>query len=194
VSTKPQINRELVALRGGYPNLFTEKGEQWDRRVDAYFLKLRRFDIDLVAKACERAPDKYPDTKFPTSGQLVQLCVAISKEEAKQAREDSDARARKIENENTRQYVMDRREHVIPDHRDDQARWCAETDCPFEALARKWECESKNSNYDPNRPSPTGIGERRMAELMAQMSKDTGLEFTRIGKDRPREREPGEEG
>lgn len=194
MSTRPQINRELLALRGGYPNLFVEKGDQWDRRVDAYFLKLRRFDIELVVKACERAPDKYPDAKFPTSGQLAQLCVAVSTEEAKQEREDADARARKIEDENTRQYVMDRREHAIPDHRDDQARWCSAPSCPFERMSRKFECESKNSNYDPNRPSPQGVGERRMAELMALMSEDRGIEFGSVGKGEPRDREPGEEG
>lgn len=194
MSTKLQINRELVALRGGYPNLFVEKGEQWDRRVDAYFLKLRKFDIGLVVKACERAPDKYPDARFPTSGQLAQLCVAISREEAKQAREDDDARARKIEDENTRQYVMDRREHVIPNHRDDQVRWCREPTCPFDRLARMWESESKNRNLDPNRQSPRDVGERRMRELMALIEDESDVEFGRVGRPREYEREPGEDG
>ena len=165
MSTEAMVNRELVSLRDGYPNLFTESPDEWMGRVKAYHSKLRRFDIETVTVACERAPERHPD-RFPTVGQLAAICRVVSAEHDKLAKRAAEERRREEEARNIAQYVADRRRHVIPDGVAEQERWINEATSPFEQLSRRWECESMNRNLDPNRPSPRDVGERRISELM----------------------------
>lgn len=168
MSGKRAVGRILVLLRDAYPELVCETEEQWSSRVDAYFAKLRRFDGEVVGKACDRAHDRYPN-RFPTASQLASLCVAVDSEQ-RQAHRDREVQLdRDREDSEMAAHISEKRRTVIPDTRADQARWTAEGESPFERLARRWECESKNGGWDPNRPSPSGVGERRLKELMAAL-------------------------
>jgi hypothetical protein len=46
-----------------------------------------------------------------------------------------------------------------------EATCTLEADNPFLLLARKWEQESYDLGLDPEKPSPRGIGERRLEEI-----------------------------
>lgn len=192
MTTKPQLGKLLIALRDGYPNLFTESPDQWAARVSAFHNKIKRFDWGVVKEACDRAHDKYPD-RFPTAGQLKGLCIAVDEEQRREHREREEEIARQRDDADTAARVSEERRTVIPDSRSDQERWAAKGKSPFHRLARRWKSESKNGDFDPNRPSPQGVGRRRMAELMQVIEENTQTEFSRISGSRKHAREPGDD-
>src|SRR5262245_6295905 len=46
----------------------------------AYFKQLARYPIELVVKATQQAPERYP-TFFPNAGQLIEICDSLSAQE-----------------------------------------------------------------------------------------------------------------
>ncbi len=168
MTTLASTSRFLGLLRDQYPNLFAGEPGQWKARVVAYHSKLRRWDDEILSKACQRATDKYPD-RFPTAGQIGGLCQNVEVELREAWHLESARIGREREDADNAQRVADLREKVIPDSRADQERWCS-TGKPFERLARYWECESKNNGWDPNRPAPRGVGGRRMKEFFDLMT------------------------
>jgi hypothetical protein len=48
--------------------------------IAAYFKQLARYPIELVVKAMEQAPERYP-TFMPTAGQLIEICDGVAGQE-----------------------------------------------------------------------------------------------------------------
>jgi len=182
--TKEQLSDELLTLRDLYPTLIREDPQQWKARVTAYHRTLRRWDIEAVKAACELAPDRYPD-RFPTAGQLTGLCSHIAAKTKEELREQQARVSVSRKDKAILERVLHRRRNVIPDSVEDQERWITETDCPFEQLSRRWECESKNLGLDPTKPTPPEIHARRAKERRALMP-----DFAEPGWECSRERRP----
>jgi len=165
MTTRTQTSNLLLALRDGYPNLFTESGDQWASRVAAYHKKLGKFDYETVKAACDAAPDKYPD-RFPTAGQLASIAIGIEEVLRRSHQEKEDARRQAEEDKATADWVTHRRNDVIPSSPEDQEAWIKAVESPFDQMARRFEVESKNGNFNPNQKSPPGVGERRAREIV----------------------------
>lgn len=164
MTTQRELNEAMVILRESYPQLVKETPEEWARKVKSYHNKLRRFDVVIVGEACERAIEEHPRF-FPTTGQIVNLCKRIDSETKSRQHVESEERRQREEEIACRDYVMQRRANVIPDTSEEQRLWVESAPDPFVRLARQWEVESKNGRFDPNKPSPRGVGERRGKEL-----------------------------
>lgn len=202
--SKALICKLLTRLRDDYPSLFVGDETEWRRRETRYWEKLKRFDVEVVEEACERAPDKHPD-KFPTTGQLVMLCNGVLYERERREREEGARVDSAREERETREKVDLLRREVIPNDRAGQDGWVAEGETPFERLARSFEVESKRLNLDPNRECPQQVGQQRMAALMrtwneASAYKPSPPQAWRTSRHQPptstapRESEPGEDG
>jgi hypothetical protein len=202
--SKAQIAKLLVRLRDNYPSLFVGSESEWAARSNAYWEKLRRFEVEVIDEACDQATEKYPD-RFPTSGQLVSLCKGIIYEREKREREERTHADSIREERETREKVEYLRREIIPNDQAGQQAWIAEGETPFERLAREFEVESKRLNLDPNRASPREVEQRRMQALMrtwdeANEYKPSPPPDWRTSRHQPpspqapRESEPGEDG
>lgn len=162
--SKRLLGAAMWKLRDQYPTLMREDEEAWDARIGAYWLKLKRFDGSVIEMACDMAPEVYP-ARFPSVGQLMHLAIKIEHERKAEANKRDDEERAESEDKATRERVAKLRSEIIPDTIEGQERWVAEAPSRFEALARWWECQSKQLRLDPTKPSPPDVAKGRMAEL-----------------------------
>ena len=136
--TRRAVTQSLRSLRERYPNFWVGTEDEWSKRLEAYWVELKRYDTQTIITACNRAsrPQHYPD-QFPTAGQLAIICQLV--EVTKPA--------------------------PAPERRPDAARPRLDPSNPFEQTARTWEAESKALGLDPNKPPPPEIVRRRVPEI-----------------------------
>ncbi len=141
--SKAMMAKNLRAVRDSYPSLFVASDDEWIRKVEAYWKKLRSFDGDAVEKACDMAIDRYPD-KMPTVGQLVMLTKGIEAEAKRVLREGNVVSLRIKSDQEETDRVDYLRNDVIPDDPAAQQKWIDDGDSHGERLARSYEVDSKN--------------------------------------------------
>lgn len=170
--TRARHDKALTALRDEYPSLFIASESDWTKLKARYWAKLKVFGIDAILVAIDRAPEEYPG-RFPDAGQLMRLCKVAQLEAEAEQREVDEAEARRRAEQAERDRVLDRRQFVIPDRREDQDRWvdAGETHC--ERLARRIEVESKRRNTDPSRKTPPEVFEILKGELIKAFEADS---------------------
>ena len=168
-SDRQKFGEGMQVLRRCYPS-DRVTDEDFAGRLDAYFAQLFALPWACVMTALQRAaqPEFYPDW-FPTSGQLARVAQTARLEiedtaRVRHAEQSSVARDKQLWEEF----------YLIPEEPERQAIYIADADGPYEKLAREWECESRTGGYDPTKKSPPGVGERRVAELLALM-KHSGM-------------------
>ena len=111
--SKRDLSESMGTLKAQHPDLFVGTDDDWKRRVDAYWSRLRRFDPDVVETACQDASAKAG--KFSSAPQVERAARAI------QGRRDDVAREndRKDQSEaaaiSEAERVRYHRAHVIPD-------------------------------------------------------------------------------
>jgi len=186
----------MDGLRALYPALFRMKIDEKARRDHAFWQKMQRYDAPTIKRACDLASERHPD-RFPTAGQLIACCKDAMAEARRETAQHDEHASSEGEDAEIMAAVKHRRDTIIPRDKEEQWRWCQGARSPYERLARIWECESKNNGWAPDKPSPRGVGERRMAEfqeLMADLDRKTKLDPNQKPRVEPKkEREPGED-
>lgn len=160
--TRRAVTQSLRSLRERYPNFWVGTEDEWAKRLEAYWVELKRYELRTIVTACNRAsrPQHYPD-RFPTAGQLAVICQLVEAEKPTPP---------------SRDYPEVLRPQLDPDN-------------PFEQMARTWEAESLALGLDPDKPAPRDIGRRRLKELRQMWVKHAKLEEVTLGRHQRRANE-----